>query len=639
MKRFMPFAAEAALYALAFAAPWAVYATIPTTSVSLESGLTAAITLLAFLDLARSQRLRVPFEFTWPVVALLGVAWADAYLTREPWPLRITSLSLLFVSVIQLVRGPACVRECLRLTALAGGGVALASILSRAGYLVPTVALVDGQLPASLASRELQGIFRLPYLASPQSWPQGFASLFLGMICGLGFMGMRNNTHRARLRAAVDVGLPAFVIATSALWIKSAIREWAPSPVEPLDPEAWVQVGIIAWIVARVAAKLEADRRETHSGFHGVLQALLITLVLAAAFYPNVVGPAHVFLLALAAAYACPHPQTPPWSGRAALAGTLPVFALVIVNALVVNPSNLSDPRNFSAAIQADLEKDMPEVALNRIRLWESFDGDGRAIALSRSRIALAQDQPILASIYFTDACAARISDQPGMASAAIGQPDKDAYVRAFRAWQPEVGADGKYNLALARVLIAAGDRDGALSWLEAHTEPLPVPAGIQDTAAIAYAAARLLLAPDLKEDLSEWPLERLMGLLRSWGAHVEPPPEGFPKKALPLAAWGQITQDAFEFGVAAGECGSTASLAGPVRPSDWSGTVEESDWLWTRDESAEYWDAQFFVSEGGVRRVFGDIGVAGNCDLRQQGGGPGPNLAPIDPFIRVLLP
>jgi hypothetical protein len=513
MRRTAAAAGQSLLYVFAFAWPWEVYGDIPRLGFSLPDALAFMILCLWAMDMAAQRQLRVPFELTWPVVALVALVWAGFLRGELESPLRTTGALLLFPGTVHLVTSHRIIRRCLWLSMVAIVCVAVLSLASQTGFLFPTAFATHARIE----------------FAFPRTLESGGLTLILGLLIASSFVRFPHTTSASRWVPTAYALIITAALALPTVACTGLINQWRAVDLRNIS---WVWGAfalLILWLVSRVAAKIEIDRREAPSFRHSLFLAMLLVWAVFALLFRPVPRNGDFFLLGLAAAYAV--------GSKDGVIVPVPRPALVAVVLLAginlwhVWPSNVNDPRNYAAAALRDYQAGRIEKLWDRMDRIQQLAPAERTTYYWKARTALSERRTHLAAALFAEAMKrqARRTVLPGPRI-----PEVDDFVVQMRDLTSSLPPEER-RLAYEEALIGARRLDSAMASLrlringETGETPRLTPWNLAQIVAFLFGDQGL--APRF----ADWRTEALLDLLHLWGAETGSAPEGFPANKLPL--------------------------------------------------------------------------------------------------------
>jgi len=486
-----------------------------------------------------ARRVRLPFEYLWPVGAILALAIAQRLgvlvwlfstdagaggAAPENVPYRLNdaanlpSIALLLAVTVHFVRSRGLIAQWLKLYCWSTTGIAVLSLAAAAGAVVPTAfsvktgAVLAG--PWSLAN----GSYLLACAVAAAFW---FA-----------FGGGLPLSRRAPFLACgllLACALAAVLVPT--------VRHFELQVPSPRPSRPWtlfICEGLLLWLVARTAAKLVVHRREGGGGMHGLL--FVILGLTAAAYLAGLFPFCSGIMLGLIAAYPLRDTTESVRVAGRNIVWALCFLPLIAFNVAHVHPKSLSDPRNYAA------------FASNRI-------GYGRTDEMARKWEFLAQRHPAERQTHFWLAHVELARDCPYRAAGEFAQSLESVEGKRLILPPPSEAEQGEFlgklrdycsalprpesSFAYEQALLAAGKEAEALNLLGLRSAPrgrrARPDAGETAHGPILNATVELLCAEGVGGKLRAWDTSRLLGLLEGWGAVVERAPQAIPRRLLPL--------------------------------------------------------------------------------------------------------
>lgn len=518
--------AAALIRVFALAWPLGVYAGAPFTSLDLVHVLAWVLGALFLTELRR--RPRVPFELLWPAVLVPALCAIHGLRTGATFDYTLPTSFTLFLAVHHFIRDRDSALACMRLSAASGVCAAGLTVAGWAGFTLPTAYPV----PSPVEMERVASLFRFSTLSSARDIPHGLATFAVcGVACAHFALTSRNWARRAKWASAAVIVTVA--LAGPCLWLFTIpghvpYREFAA----PVSPTVAATALLVTWFVARIAAKLIVDRAENGakatSPFLWVMAAALpFVLVL-----PVRVGPEHLFLLGLVAAFtraraaAAETPGYLPWS-YAALA------AVFVVNIVHVFPSNSSDPRNYAPRTHADIRAGEHDRAWNRLALVERWRQHERRTHMLRAGILLDLGYPNWAAEEFRESCRARVglTVLPGPS-----EEELEAFVSRLRDYCSGIPLDRR-GYAYESALSARGRGDTSFPLLfDAPAEGGGAHAESSDADFLAKVLVHLLKDDSLATPLADRSGTELLRALETRGARVRPLPSPYAGEGRPVA-------------------------------------------------------------------------------------------------------
>jgi len=527
------------LWTAALAWPFGVFLQTPIAGLNLLALVAMVLLFLLVPDALAARKLRVPFEI-WVPAAFIGVL-AILWTQRAPSPAHRNAVEavLLLLLVVQAQPSRDSVQRCVMAGAISTGAVALLSL--GAPWL--------GLLPTAFTFRS----------GADFTFAYTFAEAVHVLLVGAVFSAHTavNSTFTRPQRALAIAAL----LSITALLVGRGLKWWRDTgslpalPYPSLHWSEWAAVALALWLVARVLAKVEVDRRVARDPLHRLWWTVAAVTLIAVAFAPLAPRGYQGFLLGLACATVLP--------GRASARSrlwpvvvSLVVFSIVVINLYFVFPANTSDPRQYDAAAQ----REMPRV-FDRMDWIDRHAPNERRTYLWRARAALELGLPNLSSFAFDRAM------RP-LEGATILAPPAESERQQFLVDMRDTAAalpEDRAVCAYERVLLASGERDAALYSLRLRTGVPLIHVEKEDTAPYTRVAALILGDPAIAEDLRTWTTDEVLTLLSLWGTDVAfaKSPSEAPGDLFILAA--QRTWDALNVHVRVGE--TVAEFAEPLAP------------------------------------------------------------------------
>ncbi len=544
------------LWTAALAWPFGVFLQTPVAGVDLLMVIAMLLLCLLVPDAMAARRLRVPFEIWAPALLLAIFAIAQKQLEPAPRSSDILGGLLLLVLVVQANPTRQRIHHYMFAGAISAGVAALIS------WATPWL----GLLPTAF-SLQSDANFTFAYTLA-----DGTYTLLLGAVFAL---------HAAICADAVKwqraVATISFLV-ISALLADRLLEWWRDThslpafAYPPMHWSVWVSLALALWLVVRVVAKVAIDRRNAGDSLHwmwGVAATITLAVVALTPLDPH---PYHGFLLGLACATALPQRVTVQ-STRWPLVGALVVAAFVVINLFVVFPVNVRDPRQYDAAA----EREMPRI-FDHMDWVDRYARNERRTYLWRARAALELGMPNFSSFAYERAA------RPLSGTSVLAGPTESerqqflVQMRDLAAALPEDRAVCAYE----RVLLANGERDGALYSLRLRTGVPLIHVEDSDAAPYTRVAALVIGDPGLAEELRTWTADEVLTLLSLWGTDVAfaANPNEAPNGLFILGA--QRTWDTFHVHVRVGEQVSdfSAPLA-PITQRDVESLMNTSVMVW----------------------------------------------------------
>ena len=621
----------------AFLAPWSVYEQVPGVGLAVSECIKILLLGLFLTHLLLSRTLRVPFEFAWPIaipaiaaaVAQLAMALALVVSVSDSALLCFLEASqaipaglLTFLAVVHFARSRELIAQCLRIWCLSTACVAVLSIGASLGAVVPTA--------FSMSSGAV--------LAGPRSLFGGGYGFVWALVAAVYFASFSERTLRRR---ALFVVCAAFLAAGLVALLVPSLPRMASWSLPRAATQTWLGViymGLMYWLMARVAAKLEVNRREGEPGIHALL---LVLLGLKAAIYVAAIWRPDAGLeLGLIAAYALPDSKEPSrvygWHRLA----VLPSLLLIAFNIGYVHPGNVMDARSYTTLARAFLYSGDMQRVESRMEFFAQRYPAERQTHFWLGHVELARECPYRAACEFAEAVKppedARLILPPPTAE------ERDEFLAKLRDYcsaLPEPASCFAYE----RALIAEGKGRQALNLLELRSATFQVPAAPSSVRQRAHTAAaglvvELLRAREIENDLRAWDLDRLFGLLDAWGCVVQRAPDTVPRRLLPLACVARHGPHVQEVLVVGALGGAHARRATSERIEGMSQAAGQ----WSELEPAQSgrWRTTLSWPVGEGETPFATVSIDDDGDIEvDQAGALESAKAPDAPVVRVWLP
>ena len=593
--------ARYALFLAAFSWPWDVYQILPVLFVPVSGLAVLALVAWCVCDGLRERRFRGSFELTWPAVAVMAAA-IYGLITGEAWPAwKFLGCAACFAAVLHTVRSRETAVQCLWLTALAGGGAAALSLLSRAGVLFPTA--FSPQTGATLAfASSLEGGALVLALCATVSWTLALSKHVVPWI--------RRNAALSGLLAVLALGLLGLRVVTHP-------ELWRPPGWTGMPPGAWVAAAGVFWLVARIAAKAVVARMEDAPGMHAGLLVVLAAGVALSLLWQQ--GPVlgYGILLGLIAGYVSDWRESQPVRRVPAILKP-PVLGVVLLNLLIIFPDNPYDPRNYEYRAARSLESRQFETLERELAFIDRIAPAERRTHLWRARLRLEREDPAGAAIALRRAL--------GESRPRILPPPTPTEVKTFLSRMRDYCSalpEAVRGLAYERALVAAGEPENALALLRLRGQEGK--GAVQDKRALVAALATLMGDMALAETLMTWEGKELLGVFETLGARVDRVPEDFQAVyLLPLVLAAQIEEERlilYGFAGPASFGGDCPIPAGGLTPGSGFSTLYRG---------AQGWHSGF----GGLAVV--DLGQAASVHF---GAAAGVGRVGDGPRMRVFIP
>lgn len=498
--------------------------------------LQGAVGLLFILDLLCGRRPRVPFDLVWPPVLAIGLSlldWLPGWQALSfVLPASIGRI-LSFWAIIHFVRSRESVRNWLEVAVWGGAAVCALSLAASFTRLVIPTAPADSWLLLAFSPR------------------YGWALSTLAPLAPLALYFSASAPTPAR-RWAARVSLLLMAVVLAGLFLPGWRDLWAMANQQPHNMVSHGPLTVvIAWLLARIAAKLIVSGRETHDPFHW---ALLGTVLLGAVFgVLQARLTALAFLPALAAAYAHPGSiEAPRLTRRTKLAVAAPFALLAAFNLGYVNPGNPSDPRNYPWGAPITVEPVSAEV-IEHLEFWEGRYPNEVQTHYRLAHVELARKNPCRAAYEFAQSLEA----PAGRTILPPPTEDQRRYfldmLRDFCSALP----DPEGTVAYERALVAADRLDEARGLLQARVSDA---AGSIESPSLKRAACTLLGAPEDSPLFDGWTDAQFLELLRKTGATIEPAPAGVSEERLPVVCIARFAPHSADLLACAGDQQATAA-------------------------------------------------------------------------------
>ncbi len=608
-------ATDYVLWTAALAWPFCVFLQTPIAGIGLLTIVSIILLFLLVPDAIAARKLRIPFEVWAPALLITAVALVEAWIDPQPVYRDALEALLLLTLVIQANPSREAVHRYVFAGAVSAGIVALLSL--GAPWL--------GLLPTAFTLRS-SADFTFAYTIT-----EAVHVLLVGAVFSL-HVALAGRSVRWQRGVAVLslLGIVALLVVRGMDWQRdTAVLPGIPYP--GLRWNEWIALAVALWLVVRVLAKVEMDRRANADPLHRLWWFVGVLSVTVAAFAPMSPRPYHGLLLGFACATALPA-RTGTVSVRRPIVGTVVVFFFVAINLFIVFPANTNDPRQYDAAA----EREMPRV-FDRMDWVDRYAPNERRTYLWRARAAMEFGLPNFSSFAFERAT------RPPMGVTVLAPPTEAerqrflVRMRDMAASMPEDRAVCAYE----RVLLANGERDAALYSLRLRTGIPLIHVESEDAAPYVRIAALILGDPGVPEDLRTWSADEVLTLLSLWGTDVAfaRRPEEAPGGLFVLAA--QRSWDAFNVHVRVGD--KVTEFAEPLAP------VAQRDIEPLTHVSAMVWAGPYTSAGGGNTRytlnVLTSDGVrpAAYVDVDEAGGAQftwtqDPPVVAFTPAVRVRI-
>lgn len=494
--------AHSVLFVFAMAWPWQVFQYIPGLGAHLTGLLAILLCALLFLDILINRRFRVPFEVLLPVFAL-GLVIGYAALAHKPaMNDRLAATLFFFLAVTHFADSRAAVARWAGASAFNMAAVALFDLAAPALRLIPTAFDPSSGATLTFAFDFSNGLYTLLLVC-------------VGSVCVLAGRDLSWKRWGVALGLLLACGLPVVIAATRLLPL---YRHWVLPDISEQPGATFLAHFLVLYLAARVAAKIEVERREGASGWHAPVLVLIgVTLVwrLIAPLEPRLyLG----FLLGLACGYALPEETRPPSFRFAPVGAAALIAALAAVNAARVFPANQDDPRNYDAAAARHFARGDLDAAAKSVAKVELYAPDERRTHLWLARIALAMEQPLPAALEFEAAIAP--AEGLRLILPSPTETEKQDFLVRLRDLCSSLH-DLNRHFAYERTLARLGQWDAAEFSLRARVQP-GAEGLVQDPDPIAAAVAYLMGDSTEQDRFQDWSVGELSSLLADWGGVVK---------------------------------------------------------------------------------------------------------------------
>lgn len=527
------------LWTAALAWPFGVFLQTPIAGVGLPTIIAVLLLCVLAPDAIAARRLRVPFEIWLP--ALLLAIFAVARMQFEPAPENSDILEALLFLVLVIQANPA--RQSIHGYVFAGAiSVGVAALISWAAPrlgLLPTAFSIQSDANYTFAYTLADGTF----------------VLLLGAIFALHVAFGSGYAKWQRAAATVSFLVIASLLAERIVeWWRNT-HSLPAFAYPPMHRSSWVALALVLWLVVRILAKVAVGRRGVHDSLYWMWGLVATVTLLVLALVPIEPRPYQGFLLGLACASALPQ-RVAAQSTRWPVVGTAVVAAFVMINLFVVFPVNVRDPRQYDAAA----EREMPRV-FDRMDWVDRYAHNERRTYLWRARAALEMGMPNFSSFAYERAT------RPSSSPSVLARPtegERQQFLVQMRDLAAALPED-RSVCAYERVLLANGERDGALYSLRLRTGVPLIHVEDSDAAPYTRVAALVIGDPALAEELRTWTADEVLTLLSLWGTDVAfaVVPDEAPGGLFILGA--QRTWDTFSVHVRVGD--HITDLSEPLAP------------------------------------------------------------------------
>jgi hypothetical protein len=510
-----------------FAALWPFEGLTYVPVLQIDLAYLAAFALFGLLvfDLRADGRLRLPFEFLWPV-AVAALLWGYAALRGDTVSNDTALAALLFVTTAHFARSEKAIDAAVCLSAAGAGMCGVLTWLHwRTGSYPFAVDLATG--------------YSLPFGYSVAS---GAFTLFMGGVLGVTYAIFSTSPSAARTLAGFAAIAAGSALAPGAVQYFAHFFSRPGWTLPELSYSAIAVLILLVWVMIRALVKVRLQPNERHRRFDAVPIIALIATLAWLFLAPVPIRIHSGFLLGLCAGYALPERVDRPVDARTWFA--IPaVLAVALLNAVVVFEGRPRDPREYDAlAREAFGAGDFQEVQ-RRMALVEWYEPRESRAALWRARAYLSQQRADAAAQYY--AAAIGRSAEPGQL---LLPPSIDALYAElieFRDYLAGPDADSS-SFAYERALLAAGETDSAMVLLEQRVAPVDYDVDGLPVQVFAAAVAAFLQAPRIESKLELWRASDLMSILVEARAGVGLPPNVIPPAHLPLVLCVERSPDAW---------------------------------------------------------------------------------------------
>lgn len=609
------------LFTVALAWPLDLLVYIPWTGISLLVVAIVGLTAALVVDLSSGEKLRVPFEFWAPAAALAILLGVDAAVRGAAFSGAAAGALLLFVLTTHFAATREAIRSYVWAGFLSGVFVALVTLFTPFLHLVPTAFSSESGVTLTFAS----------------SLPVGFHILIL---CALSGGYVMTEPRYGPIRRTIATGgvlvLGVVLIGRAIYWF----RETGRLPVVSYGRESWFQLiglALTLWLLARVTAKVEVDRRAQGEPMHGLWWGAAVATVATLAFAPLGARMYQGFALGLMGGFALPERQRVVGGVRWPVVGTAAVAVLAVVNLLFVFPGNVRDERQYDAVAQAAFDRGDFAGVLRHMDAIERYAPNERRTDLWRARAALALGLPNWASFAFGEAVA-----RPS--GGVLLQGPTEAEIQDFVVQMRDASSampEETSTCAYERVLLACDERESALYSLKLETGIALRHTDYASPAPFAGAVATVVGDPSLAGDLASWTPDNLLTLLIQWGADVETPPASLEGFAMPVLLTAQRDLDTLFIRVQMGETVRTFRATLPrVGADDVEALTASEGMYWSSpeaDEAAGPVEFTLRVVQGGRPRAIGTVACEASGSARFSLADDLP-VVPFTPGLRVYL-
>ncbi len=492
------------LFTASFAWPLDLLQYIPWVGLTLLGLAGLFLTAALVASLTGGERFGVPFEILAPAGALAIVVGADALSNGAASHRGAAAALLLLVLTTHFARTQEAIRAYVWASVLGGILAALLTALAPFLGLVPTAYSPESGVTLTFAS----------------SMSAGIHILLMCALCAVYVAAERRYSPVQRAVATGGLVLFAIVLVGRAVhWFRDAGRIFV-APYPEFSPIALAGFAIALWLLARILAKAEVQRRQNGEPAHWLWWGIGLGTVFVLACGPLTPRAYHGLLLGFAAGYALPERAAAPVL-RWPVLGSAVVLLLAFVNLFAVFPENTRDQRQYDAIAQEAFDAGAFPRLMRHLAAIDRHAPHERRTHLWRAYTALALGLPNWGSYEF----AAAVEPPTG---AMLLQPPSERERQDFLVLVRDASASMREERAVCayeRVLIACGEEESALYSLRLETGIALTHANYASAAPFAAIAAMVLGAPDLEDDLADWTANDVLTLLVRWGTTLEAPP------------------------------------------------------------------------------------------------------------------
>lgn len=618
--------AEFLVLVLSLLWPWEIYRYLlfaPEVNANVESLVALGLIALWGYAVAVRRRLRLPFELAWPTAALLVLVWALAWRRDFDTPFLATGTILLFVAAAHFGCSRGLAERALWVSCLSGGAVAAVTLFALATGRLPIAPWLELGLPA------------------PRADDLPAAGLTL-TICFFVALYHATAPERSLKRRIAAGGCAALVLAAFTGAAGSGLGRWIPYAYPRHARFGLLEMlalGCVVWVVARVAAKVEVQRRETSRRIHWLFLGIGLAAGLWCAWFPMKVGLSYGFLAGLICAAVLPGGRDlapPPRLPLPEIAAVCLAAPLILLNEWHIFPENRNHPWNYEVAAQRDFGEGRFETLQKRMDAFENRSPCETRTHLWRARAALAQGLPHRAAHEF----ALSLRENPVRKTLLAGPTAEEwndfmTRLRDYCSTAPQPERSFAFDCALA----ARGSTHSVLAVLEQESAHPSAGAQEADSAPLAATAAFLLGSDALSAQLATWSSPKLLALLENWGATVTEAPESFPHGALPLVLAAQLLPDSVRVFAAAGSERPTVAewerVTRDYGVTDWDG----GGWALPAPVDTESWSAELRLGAAGGHTLIAKLMIRPGGALELSRHTIPTAATPDSPTVLILLP